>query len=84
VAIPGETISLRNVLDQAWERTVGGSLQFAASVSSFGNIKALVRAGMGLESRALSAGVIAAPAFLGGHARADRCHNSATERLGDH
>lgn len=46
--IPDDSISLRAVLDQAWARTIGGSIRFTAVANSIGMIKSMVRSGLGI------------------------------------
>lgn len=46
--VPGENLSLRRVLDQAWSRHVGGSIRATVEASSIELIKSLTMNGVGL------------------------------------
>jgi len=46
--VPNDSLSLRQVLDQAWARTVGGHPHPAAEANSIAMLKSLVRGGAGV------------------------------------
>ncbi len=48
LVIPGDTISLRAVVDEAWKQDAGTSPQVIAEVDSINSIKSLAKAGIGV------------------------------------